>query len=142
MVCTRPDSSNAIWMTLCSVIHGLDGPQDSCFSLMEYQTLGLRVATGEGVPIRRWTSSRLWVLTSSLSTAPGDGENPRMSVGLSQAASRRAASATVASGTVRRMDGFLGSLERGCTRCRDGRLGSTGTLGKRKQNRVPSQEAR
>src|SRR6266853_6337872 len=69
----------------------------------------LKVATADGVPIRRWTSSRLWVLTSSLSTDPGDGENPRRSAILSQAASRRPATASgIPSETVRRMDGFLG----------------------------------
>src|SRR6195256_5120942 len=37
------------------------------------------------------------------------------------------------SGTVRRMDGFLGSSERGSTRCRDGRGGSTAPRRSREQ---------
>src|SRR5258707_15864740 len=72
--------------------------------------LGLKVATADGDPTTRTTSSRLCVPTSSLSTAPGAGAKPRRSVMLSQAAIKRAARA---SGTVGRMDYLLGSLEIG-----------------------------
>src|SRR6185437_6187766 len=92
-----------------------------------YQTLGLKVETADGDPISRTTSSRLCAPISSLSTEPGVGAKPRWATLLAQPPTAREpkAAPTRRNGTVRRMDVFLGSIERGCTTCRGGGPGST-----------------
>src|SRR4051812_27309690 len=77
---------------------------------------GLKVATAEGDPIRRTTSSRLCAPTSSFSTEPGVAAKPRWSTVFSQpprATAQRAMAPTRASGAVRRMDCFLALREEG-----------------------------
>ena len=92
----------------------------------EALTFGLKVATAEGLPIRRTTSSRLWALTSSCSTEPGVAAKPRWAGLRSQDVSRSAirVAPVMVCRTERRMMNLRGET-RGPPTCRAGSLGST-----------------